>query len=110
MQLLQFEEVDKAMTDYLQLLVEYPQSEFAPKAAYAVAYIYERILKDAVKATEAYQNLIRDYPDTQQAAMAREALGLPPVERPAVQPQDVAVTADSTVVADSTGREGPEQP
>ena len=103
MQLFQFDDTQKALEGYQELVAQYPQSEFAPKAAYAIAYVYGEVQGDSVKATRAYQSLINAYPDSQQADIAREALGLPPLERARVSPVD----ADST---DSASLEGAESP
>jgi tetratricopeptide (TPR) repeat protein len=105
MQLFQFDNAEKALESYQKLLADYPQSEVAPKAGYAVAYVYEVVLGDSVKAREAYRTLIRDYPDSQQAALAREALGLPPVppvEREAVRPEEEAGEAGESASVEGT--------
>jgi TolA-binding protein len=94
-QLFQFEDPDKAIESYRLLLVEFPESEYAPKAAYALGYVYGEIKGDSVSAREAMMTLIRDYPDTQQAAQARDELGLPPVEREAVRPEGADEDAES---------------
>jgi TolA-binding protein len=98
-QLFQFEDVDKALESYQQLLDEYPDSEFSPRAAYAIGYIYETRKNEAGKAIEAYMHLINTYPDSQQSDYAREALGMPPVVRETAPPDSAA--ADSTVTADA---------
>ncbi len=69
----QFKNYEKAAEGYKKILDEFPTSEIAPKAAYALAYIYESQLVDLVKAKEAYEYVISHYPDTQQAQFAREA-------------------------------------
>jgi TolA-binding protein len=71
-ELLQFNNHVKALEGYQAVLNEYPQSPVAPKAAYAIAYIYEKVFFDRVKAEMFYQLLIRDYPDSQQAEYARK--------------------------------------
>jgi len=85
-QLFQFNKPDEALESYRQLLSEFPQSEYAPKAAYAIGYVYGVVLEDSTKAHEAQTYLIETYPDSQQAASAREQLGLPPLEREAALP------------------------
>jgi TolA-binding protein len=73
-ELLQFNNHEKALEGYQAVLKDFPQSPVAPKAAYAIAYIYEKVLRDKSKAEEAYQLLLRDYPDSQQAEYARKYL------------------------------------
>jgi TolA-binding protein len=70
-QFFQFKDYEKALAGYKEVLSEYPTSAVAPKAAYAIAYIYSDILKDVDKARVAYQRVIDDYPDSQQAQYAR---------------------------------------
>ncbi|MFQ5512204.1 MAG: tetratricopeptide repeat protein [Candidatus Krumholzibacteriia bacterium] len=78
-QLFQFADHEKALVDYQVILDQYPQSEYAPKAAYAIAYIYDSLLEDEEKARAAYLLVVTRYPDSQQAEFARRYLGLEPV-------------------------------
>ncbi|UCG51181.1 MAG: tetratricopeptide repeat protein [Candidatus Latescibacterota bacterium] len=100
-ELLQFENYEKALKGYRKILDEFPDSELAPKAAYAVAYIYDIRLDDAEKAREAYQYLVERYPNSQQAVYARIALGLPPLEE-GMTVNDSTAVSDSTIVDDET--------
>jgi len=77
-ELFQFDNHEKALGLYQQVLADFPDSPEAPKAAYAVAYIYEAYLKDETQARLAYQRLVRDYPESQQAEYARDYLGMGP--------------------------------
>jgi TolA-binding protein len=90
-QLLQFNEFDQALTQYKEILEKFPESEIAPKAAYAIGYIYSTMIEDSVKAKEAYQYVLDRYPDTQQADFAHRILF--GTEKP------------PTISADSTGEE-----
>ena len=74
-ELFQFNNHQKALENYDKFLIDHPFSELAPRAAYAVAYIYETFLLDETKARTAYRLIIDRYPDSQQAEYAREALG-----------------------------------
>jgi TolA-binding protein len=73
-ELFQFKNYEKAAEAYRKIIDENPTSELAPKAAYALAYIYEVHLGDDAKALEAYGFVVSRYPDTQQAQFAREAV------------------------------------
>ena len=69
-QLLQFSNTEKAIPSYEKIVNEYPDSEFAPKSAYALGYIYGVVLKDSLKAAEWYEVLRTRYGDSQQAQFA----------------------------------------
>lgn len=73
-QLFQFKDYEKALAGYREVLETYPNSEVAPKAAYAIGYIYSECLKDVDKARLAYSQVVNAYPDSQQAQYAREFL------------------------------------
>jgi TolA-binding protein len=104
-QLFQFNDPDKALASYNQLLTEFPESEFAPKAAFAVAYIYRDVKKDSVEASEAFAKIIDQFPDSEQAAFARQELGLPPlVKQPEPPPSGPTETvADSLSASNQQG-------
>jgi TolA-binding protein len=69
-QLLQFNSTEKAIPSYEKIVNEYPDSEFAPKSAYALGYIYGVMLHDSVQAAQWYEVLRTRYSDTQQAQLA----------------------------------------
>ncbi|HEX6791086.1 MAG TPA: tetratricopeptide repeat protein [Candidatus Krumholzibacteria bacterium] len=69
-QLLQFNNTEKAIPSYEKIVHDYPDSEFAPKSAYALGYIYGVVLGDSVKAKEWYDLLSTRYGDSQQAQLA----------------------------------------
>ncbi len=69
-QLFQFNNTEKAIPNYEKIVNEFGESEYAPKAVYALGYIYGVILADSVKAREWYEVLRTRYPDSQQALLA----------------------------------------
>ena len=69
-QLLQFNNTEKAIPSYEKIVNEFPDTEFAPKSAYALGYIYGVVLQDSVKAREWYDLLRTRYGDSQQAQLA----------------------------------------
>lgn len=73
---LQGEEVDMVLEGYRRVVEAYPTSEYAPKAQYAIAWIWENIKKDRQMAINAYRKLASDYPDTEYATLAKRKLGL----------------------------------
>ena len=60
---------DSALHEYLLLSETYPQSEYAPKALLASAYIYES-KNDTLKAREMYDRIVESYPSSSQAQIA----------------------------------------
>ncbi len=68
----------------LQLLQTIAQSDsgsiWAQKARYAIAYIYEKYLNDVQKAIDAYSELIKEYPTSKFAAIAKKKVAPPPPE------------------------------
>ncbi len=73
-QLFQFNNFKQALVHYEAVLDSFPESEVAPKAAYAIGYIYGILLGDTLRARESYEYLVGRFPDSQQAAYARQFL------------------------------------
>lgn len=83
LQLLQFNSTEKAIPAYEKIVNDYPQSEFAPRSAYALGYIYGVVLRDSVKAKEWYEVLRTRYPESQQLQLAYtfyKGAPVPPVD------------------------------
>jgi len=102
LQLFQFANTDRAIEAYSKLLDSYPDSEFAPKAAYALGYIYGVVLADSSKAWESYRLLRERYPNSQQAQYAGQfvaALGPVPPGYESALPVGAAVEPDTTRAA-----------
>jgi TolA-binding protein len=73
-QLFQLKDYQAALEGYNKVLNDFPDSDLAPKAAYAIAFIYDTYLEDTEKAREAYELLLSRYPASQQAGFASSAL------------------------------------
>jgi len=73
-ELFQFKNYQRALVAYKRIVRDYPRDELAPKAAYAIGFIYDEYMDDKVQAEGAYRRVIREYPDSQQAEFAREQL------------------------------------
>ncbi len=69
-QFFQFENMEKAITNYQKIVSDFPDSEYAPRAVYALGYINGVVLGDSVKAREWYDVLVSRYPDSAQARLA----------------------------------------
>lgn len=114
-ELLQFENYEKALAGYRKVVDEFPDNDLAPRAAYAIAYIYDAQLGDTTNAVPAYELVSARYTYTQQGEFARDALkrlGHPVPEPPPAPPKEeapAAAASDTTrVVApgDTTGSGG----
>ncbi len=69
-QFFQFNNPDKAVPNYEKIATDFPDSEYAPRAVYALGYIAGVVKSDSVKAREWYDILRAKYPDSQQAQLA----------------------------------------
>lgn len=65
---------EDAIRVFEKVIRDYPYSQFASLAQCAVATIYQQNLKDLKKAEEAYRTLLEVYPDSIDAARAKEIL------------------------------------
>ncbi len=70
-QYFQFNSPEKAIPNYEQIVANYPDSEYAPRAAYALGYIHGVVLGDSAKAREWYDVLRSRYPDSPQTQFAQ---------------------------------------
>ncbi len=74
-QLTRLDEVDVAVSNYSAVVDSFPGTSYAPKAAFAVAWIYDSEKKDRDRAVEMYRRVITLYPRSPQARGAIERLG-----------------------------------
>jgi TolA-binding protein len=95
-QLFQFSDYPKALAGYQTVLDSFPTSDLGPRAAYAIAYIYDVLMNDENKARSAYELLIAKYPESQQAEYARRFLNRP-----------VNSSADSSAAGDTLRENSP---
>jgi len=68
---------ESALVQYQTILDKYPESEYAPKSVYAIAWIYENIYQDSSKAKEYYHKIVDQYPNSDYSKKALECLALP---------------------------------
>lgn len=105
-QLLQFGNTEKAIPSYEKIVNEFPDSEFAPKSAYALGYIHGVVLRDSVRAREWYDVLRARYGDSQQAQLAyafyRGASPPPTIEELMRYGAPKAIPAPTPAVTDTT--------
>jgi len=69
---------DSALATYKDIAVDHPQSEFAPKALLAMAYICSEVARDSIGCRQACQKLIQNYPATDYAVTAARILSQEP--------------------------------
>lgn len=82
MYLMELNEPDSALSAYNSVIEHFPETSYAPRSAYAISWIWDKVKGDSLRAKKAYERIIQDYPQTPYAQKAREWLGLPPlVER-----------------------------
>ena len=75
-QLTKLEETDLALDNYRVVVDSFPQTDYAPLAAYAIGWIYRVEKGDTALAVEAFSNLAREYPVSPQARGAAYEIGL----------------------------------
>jgi outer membrane protein assembly factor BamD (BamD/ComL family) len=86
--LLQMKQTQAAADSYRQVMEGYPESTWAPKAAFAIAHIYDSELGDTLAARTAYQEVIARYDGTRYADYARIMLGMEVVPKETAFYQD----------------------
>jgi TolA-binding protein len=62
-----------ALREFQRLLRDYPGSRASARAAFAIAWIYDTVLLDVPRALDAYDAVVREYPESPQARQARES-------------------------------------
>ncbi len=68
---------ESALVEYQTVVDKYPESEYAPKSIYAIAWINENIYQDSSKAGEYYHKIIDQYPNSDYSKKALAYLSLP---------------------------------
>ena len=76
-----------ALREFQRVLEEFPGSTQCPRAAFAIAWIYDNMLADAPRALRAYEAVTVDYPESVQAREAQDIVsqmlaGVPRSGRP----------------------------
>jgi TonB family protein len=119
--LLEYENVDSALVLYNGIIQQFPQSIYAGKAAYAIAWITEYYANRGDSTVIlAYQKVIDQYPNSEYAEAARIKLGLAPTmrtpstpppqqQKPPEQPAPDTTQVDTTKI-DTTSSSEPSIP
>lgn len=82
---------DEAMRLYQSVYDSFPETEWAPKALLAKAWIQRSVKADSATAAEVLRRIIAQYPETEYADEARRWLGLPVPKRTVASPTPAVV-------------------
>jgi hypothetical protein len=89
--LLELDQPLVALSEFEQVLDDYPGSMQEARAAFGIAWIYDHRLRDPARAKTAYESVVRDHAESPQGREARDILASwdgrkieekPPSERP----------------------------
>ncbi len=81
-------EYDKAIRIFRHIARQDSGSQWALKARYAVAWLYENVINDRDKALEAYKVLAAEFPNSPTGRLARKKIAPPPPEKKETAPAD----------------------
>ncbi len=95
-----------AILKYREIAERWPESDYAPKALFAVAWIQEHLLEDIPGALASYDSLIAWYPQSQYVNIARNKTAPPPPEIP----DSTLALGDTTAAAGEATVLGPAPP
>lgn len=87
--LFQLGKPDKAIEKYLSVEKDFPTTSFAPKSAYAAAYVFFYLKQDTVSAVEIFKRVVKRFPKSEYAAAARGILVNLGIEPPQEEPVEV---------------------
>ena len=65
---------EQAIEEYEKVARDFPDTDYAPKAVYAIAWLYENEKGDSSKAAIYYKKLIDEFPNTEYAHKAKQSL------------------------------------
>jgi outer membrane protein assembly factor BamD (BamD/ComL family) len=71
---LEFSRIDEAIKEYRKVVEEFPDSEYGPKAAFAIAWVLDHVKSDRQGATQAYSEVVSRYPNTPYSDAAHKAV------------------------------------
>jgi len=99
--LLQMDQPDSALDEYLALAEKFPQSEYAPKSLYAAAWIWENVKKDTVEAEKLYRRILNEYPQSEYKKAALEFLNVQPDSSDTLDPERMYQEAEKFLFEES---------
>ena len=98
--LFQLGKPDKAIERYLSVEKDFPKTSFAPKSAYAAAYVFLYMKQDTASAVDVLKRIVERFPSSEYTAAAADilrSLGIEPPESKAIElsPQELPEQAKS---------------
>jgi len=78
--LFQLNKPDKAVAKYLEVERDFPMTSYAPKSAFAAAYVFLNVKADTAAAVETYMRILEQFPRTEYAVSVRKLLGVLGIE------------------------------
>lgn len=91
---------EAALSLFASVSTQYPESNYAPRALYAIAWVLEQKLHDNERALETYKQLLAFYPHSPQGKVAKRKLDAHAREAEKLQrPAEAAARPDSTSTA-----------
>ena len=95
---------DRAISIFKKIAEQDSGSVWAQKSRFAIAYIYEHYLKNVDKAIRAYTEVIKEYPETKFALIAKKKVTPPPPEpKPETEEQPNEEEQPTNAPAGKTG-------
>jgi TonB family protein len=99
--LLQMNQPDSALVEYLTLVDKFPQSEYAAKSLYAAGWIYENIKKDSVETENIYLRILTEYPQSEYQKLALKFLNASPDPSDTLNPEKLYQEAESLLLVEN---------
>ncbi|NIV96823.1 tetratricopeptide repeat protein [candidate division KSB1 bacterium] len=101
----------KALRDFRKVADDYPETDYAPKALYAIGWLHEHQFFDNEKAIATYQELLDKYPNSAYAETVDKKLRLlqKPEDKPPPQAEAVADTAKPNIAQPEKQADKPDE-
>ena len=99
--LLQMDQPDSALDEYLTLADKFPESEYAPKALYSAAWIWENVKEDSAEAGKLYRRILDEYPRSEYRKPAFEFLNIPLDSSDTLDPEEMYRRAERYLFEDN---------
>ncbi len=105
--------IPQAIDNYQKVADDFPNSEFAPKALYAIGWIHEQIIFDNARAAMVYGEIMKRYPDSEYSgdvSKKMSAMGRGPAPPAGEQAEPGQSPPEGNVKSPATEGPVPEKP